>query len=173
MRIRCRRRRSTSAHSSRARSTPRRMVMAPFFSALRRLSTKRTACFPLSIPLRTSERTGSVIYGMQPADHWKLLLVREPAPVEELRLTASLLLVWGMPALKQDVCFSSCSPAQARARPFGNPHGVGHDFTPVGYDFRRTVQGPYASGALAPENKNALSSFAASSAWPANPGRAA
>src|SRR5262249_37779529 len=35
------------------------------------------------------------IYGMQPADHWKLLLVREPAPVEELRLTASLLLVWG------------------------------------------------------------------------------
>src|SRR5262249_28210479 len=67
-------------------------------------------CFPLSIPLRTSERTGSVIYGMQPADHWKLLLVREPAPVEELRLTASLLLVRGMPALKQDGCFSSCSP---------------------------------------------------------------
>src|SRR5262249_40662213 len=87
-----------------------------------RVSPFRSPCAP--------PNARALHYGMQPADHWKLLLVLEPAPDEELCLQANLLLVLGMPALMQDVCFSRCSPKQPsspvpqRNRPL-SVHGTG------------------------------------------------
>src|ERR1041385_2258898 len=70
MRICCRRRRSTSAHSSRARSIPRRMAVAPFFSALRRFSTKRILS-PLSCQVFSVHTKSSIV--MRALCCWKLL----------------------------------------------------------------------------------------------------